>query len=484
MRERNARAVVLMLLALWFAPGRAPAQGPPGLLGLPARVRALENQVAAHARRLSSLQRQVSTQAAGLAGLQQQVAQQGAELAALGQQATALAQQVAGLGGDVAGLAQRVTDAEGQIASLQQGADAFAAQLADLAARMADVEARLAALEAPAGGPRRLTSVDCDAAQSVNAILATLPAGANTVEVSGTCPEDVRVDGFDDLWLIGLSGASLRSLTIEQSRRIQARGFALAPTGAMGVTVRRSSCGLALLTVDGGSAASGFLIDNDSEVSLGLVSASNVRTGLVVARRSTVTLNGSISLEGLFPTAPSDSTSGIQLSGASLLQASLDGSSSLRGFSTGLSTRDNSTAVLVVSGPAGTQLLIDSNRNDGVVATGGSVALLGPVVVSGHPSAGVLAFDGVSVELSQGVRLEGNGTALSLRNNATARIVFGTQLTGNTFGVSARNSSVVDFAGLQIVFGSNATDISCDATSVASRVGLTNATSVNCVNQN
>ena len=33
-----------------------------------------------------------------------------------------------------------------------------------------------------------MTAVDCGASQSVNAILATLPAGSNTVEVSVSVP--------------------------------------------------------------------------------------------------------------------------------------------------------------------------------------------------------------------------------------------------------------------------------------------------------
>ena len=330
-----------------------------------------------------------------------------------------------------------------------------------------------------------MTAVDCGASQSVNAILATLPAGSNTVEVSGVCPEDVRVDGFDDLWLIGLPGAGLRSLTIEKSRRIQARGFAITPTGPTGVTVRRSSCDLALLAVDGGATANGFVVDLSSDVMLNSVSATNVRNGLSVSRHSTVIANGALTLTGLFPTSPGDSTSGINLAGASLLQASLDGPSAVRGFSTGLSSRDNSTAAMFVAGGLATPVLsIDSNRNDGIVATSGAVTLVGPSAVNGHASgAGISMADGAVLQLSQGVRLQGNGAGLSLRNNATARIVFGTDLSGNNVGVSTRTSSVVHFAGLSITFAANGTDVTCDATSVASGVGLTNATTVTCANQ-
>lgn len=475
--------LALASLALLLQAPLAFAQGPPGLA---ARVLALEQAVSAHSRQLNTLQGQMSVLSARVSDLRQQVLVQRAQIVALRQQFTSVAQLVSGLGADVAGLAQRVAAAEGQITSLQQGADAFAAQLASLAARVSAIEDRVLAIESAGRGPRRLTSVDCGAGQSVNAILANLPAGANTVEVSGICPEDVRIDGFEDLWLVGLPGAGLRSLTIEQSRRVQARAFALSPTGASGVTVRKSSCDLAAIAVDGASMASGFLIDRDSDVSLAAGSATNVRNGLTVSGRSMVTVQGTLSLAGLFSTTPSDSSSGILLVGASLIQASLDGPSSLRGFSTGLSSSDNSTVSVFVSGGLATPLLvIDSNRNGGIAASGGRVALIGPSAVNGHVAGSAVSlFDGGSLELSQGVRIQGNGTGISLRNNATARIVFGTEIAGNNFGISARNSSVVDFAGLSIVFGTNGTDVSCDATSVASRVGLTNAATVNCVNQN
>jgi hypothetical protein len=457
------------------------AQGPPPG-GLAGRVQALERQVAAQALRLTALQLQVSVQAQQLVSLRQQILSQAVQIAALRQQAASLRQELLVLGGEVGELTQRVGAMETQIASLQQGADAFAAQLADLAARMSEIELRVTALEGPAGGPRRVTQVDCDAQQSVNAALASLPAGANTLEISGLCDEDVRVQGFNDLWLVGQPGASLRSLTVEQSERIQARQFALAPAGFAAVTVRRSSCDLSSLTIDGGSSASGMLIENGDVVLAGVNSARNVKSGLLIQRHSTVWMPaGALVLEGLSSTSPSDATRGILLAGASLLIASLDGSSAVRGFSVGILAQGNSTANLLAMS---TDLVVEANRTDGVGVIAGKASLFGQVLVSGHPSSGLFAFDGGSLEISQGVRIQNNGAGIALRNNAIARIVYGTDFTGNNIGVSVRSQSVVHFAGLYISFSGNATDVSCDAFSLASGASITNATTVSCVNQN
>jgi hypothetical protein len=278
----------------------------------------------------------------------------------------------------------------------------------------------------------------------------------------------------------------MRSLVVEQSTRILVRGFSVAPTGATGVIVRRSSCDLTGVTVDGAaSALLGFLVDSNSDVLLGNVGAVNVKNGISVQRRSTVTAHGSLSLEGLFPTAISDGSVGLLLAGGSQMTANLDGSSAVRGFSTGVAAHASSPASLFVStDPArSSKLAVENNRSTGIVVSASDLTLIGPAVVSGNGHSGV-AVHGGSLELSMGVRIDNNASGILLRNNATASIVADTQFNRNTTGLTLQNGSVVDFGGPLITFVGNVTDVSCDAFSLAAGVSnLTNAT-VACVNQN
>jgi hypothetical protein len=57
-------------------------------------------------------------------------------------------------------------------------------------------------------------SVNCDEGQSITNALAKLDKGSPaTVTIAGTCTEYVLVDGFNDLTLIGLKGATLQQPT-------------------------------------------------------------------------------------------------------------------------------------------------------------------------------------------------------------------------------------------------------------------------------
>jgi hypothetical protein len=187
----------------------------------------------------------------------------------------------------------------------------------------------------------------------------------------------------------------------------------------------------------------------------------------------------------VFPTAPSDSSVGISVGGASYLNTtSLDGGSAIRGFSSGMIAGDQSAVSIFVANDLTPRFLVEQNRGSGMTAIASSLTVVGHVVVRNNPI-GMVAIDGAALQLSNGVQIVANDTGLSMRTNAAGRIITRTNFGGSTgTAVSLTTGATLDFAGGEITFAGNAVDIFCDAYSLASRVSLTNASTVNCPNAN
>ena len=112
--------------------------------------------------------------------------------------------------------------------------------------------------------PREL-KVRCDAGETIGAALSRLdPLVPAVVQVSGTCRENVRIRGFDDLRIVGAAGATLEvvaspalyAIEVATSRLVSFERFTIQGTGdrvAMGLG-GCSDCRVTNVTVNGGIA--------------------------------------------------------------------------------------------------------------------------------------------------------------------------------------------------------------------------------------
>jgi hypothetical protein len=117
---------------------------------------------------------------------------------------------------------------------------------------------------AAASQPREV-KVRCDAGETIGRALSRLdPLVPAVVQVSGTCRENVRIRGFDDLRIVGAAGATLEvvaspapyAIEVAASRRVSFERLTIQGTGdrvAMGLG-GCSDCRVTSVTVNGGIA--------------------------------------------------------------------------------------------------------------------------------------------------------------------------------------------------------------------------------------
>jgi hypothetical protein len=350
-------------------------------------------------------------------------------------------------------------------------------------------------------------NVNCDRGQSLNATLAKMnkfsPA---TVVFTGTCNEYVVLDGFDNLTLTGVQGATIRQpntpppsslsfvLSVKESRSVTFSGFAVhsQPSVSSSIGIGGGSTDIMLrnITTEGswgifiyeasqvwivrarvnlvyGYAAVSVFDKSDVHIVDGLLhrpanGAFNaglfVGSGHVTMQGMTIrdmqqsiyiNSSGSVDVSNFDPTAAEadviiDNPSGINFIGALVS----DGSS--------LNISSARLRITNAGQPSG-------GDTGGILVTNGSTLTAGSnLVVSGSQSQGVVVSNNSHAELS------------------------GSSITGSARGglvVVNLSTATADTNNPSTVIGANGTDLFCDSHSqIAGTLNMANASVVNCNN--
>ncbi len=319
---------------------------------------------------------------------------------------------------------------------------------------------------------RAAASVNCDLppqapASTISAVLGRLnPERPNTVTVSGTCNENVVIDGFEDLTLQAAPGASVNdasngaaaTIQISHSQRITISGFAI-QGGLDGIScVDSSECTLVNNTVSG-----------------------TVLSGIFIFANSAATLSGNTVQNGLHGTTVLSS------SFAHLLGGNLGSANTMelnREFGLvifeGCSTRVEGTA-----------LNANIFRNNGLagIALERSSGSFFNVVVTGNGSVNDVSSGGIQV-IKGGLRLilgqinNNGGEGIFVSNGGFAEVFSGSISNNSRNGVVLALQSTARFNGASTVSGNARVDVFCDSTGIIQNPSqITGATNVSCPNQ-
>lgn len=337
--------------------------------------------------------------------------------------------------------------------------------------------------------------VDCAKGQSINDALARLKkSGPNVVTVSGTCAEDIVIEGFDDLELVADPGAVLTPaspgsrtiMLVNSSRQVVIDGFSFAIEGTFTWVIEFNGsfgCRVTNVAVSGGG---GIRLQRSSQVVLSDSTIRDGSIGVIVGNACQADIRGVTVENTLVP--------GGQIGIAVFVgsTAFVEGTV-VRGFAQGVLV--GSGGSFFVPGPGffdTNRVVVIENNRIGVSASGGLAQFSGPVRIVNNGngsnfSGGVIVTNGslavnafnFPAEIS-----DNNGQGVLVTNLGVARIT-GPQamvVDNDLNGVAVVNGGVVEFSqGPVTVTGSAAKDIFCDERSlVTGVVSVTGATSVQC----
>jgi len=354
--------------------------------------------------------------------------------------------------------------------------------------------------------------VNCDQGQSLNSTLSRLQKHSPvTVLVNGTCTEFVQVNGFEDLTLKGLPGATLQQpsqdprnglliqvLLIEASRSITVDGFAIhsRASAAWDIGIGRGSTDVQLrnLTVDGPSVF-GIAVYERSQVSFARVAArdpgfatvavldvSDVHIESCLFENST----GAPFHVGLFvgsghvtmqTTTIRNMQHGISIGGK--------GSVDIQSFNSYFPISQPTD--VVIESPAGTNfwgVLVGDGSQLNVQDT--NLRITNPGQPFGGNTGGVSVSDGSTLNANANLVISGSkGQGIFVTNNSHASLA-GSSITGSGHGglVVANLSSVAATGSNPLTqISGNGTDLFCDSRSlITGAANIANATSVQCGN--
>jgi hypothetical protein len=300
----------------------------------------------------------------------------------------------------------------------------------------------------PSGASALTLKVDCNKGKTISGALAMLTAlgpvgtaGPNKVLVSGTCNENVTINGMANLTLEGTPSATINgnangngvTLWMTESQNITVNNFTI---NGFGVYCAASSCLMNNDTVqnsDGNGVAVGVsasMILNTSTVQ------NNAGAGVAIRVGGNVALDGS--------TVQGNAGGGVTLEAGGILTVTEQS----QGFN--------------ITGPAGTT--IQNNALDGIFADVNSTLRI---------ELGV----NITGNARDGIRLEGGSKALLSNVN----------ISGNTgHGLRIGDLSFAEFAGQNTITGNNLgtgtpLDVVCDPKFSATRgIGTLTGTATNC----
>jgi len=355
-------------------------------------------------------------------------------------------------------------------------------------------------------GAASTVTVDCDAGQSLGKSLAKInKLNPATVMVKGTCIEYVLVEGFNDLTLSGVQGATLQQpstnpqsnsyvLSIRASRSVTVSGLAVnsLPTifSAIGIGGGSNDVLLQNVTIDGswgvvvyeasqvwlkkvtvnitsGYAAVSAFDKSDIHIVDGLLERptnSNFNAGLLVG-------SGHVTMQGM---TIRDMQQSITISGS--------GSVDLVNFDPTAAGID-----VFIENPSGT------NYNAALVSDGSSLNLgSAKLRISnagqpyGYDTGAVLVTNGSTLNAGASLVVTGSqGQGVIVSNNSHAELA-GSNITGGAHGglvVVNLSTAGVDSSTPLTMIGANGTDLFCDSKSqIAGVQNISNVKVVQCNN--
>lgn len=308
--------------------------------------------------------------------------------------------------------------------------------------------AALIALFMPSGAAAVTLRVNCNAKKTISEAIATLTAlgpvgtaGPNKVLVSGTCNENVTINGMANLTLEGTPSATINgnangngvALWVTESQDITVSNFTI---NGFGVYCAASSCLMNNDTVQN-SAGNGVAAGVSASMILNNSTVQNsAGAGLAIRVGGDVILAGS--------TVQENAGGGVTLQAGAVLTVTLQS----QGFN--------------ITGPAGTT--IQNNGQDGILADVNSTLR-------------IQLGANITGNARDGIRLEGGSKAILSNVNISAN-------TGH--GLRIGDLSFVEFAGQNSITGNNPgvgtpLDVVCDPKDSATRgIGTLIGTATNC----
>lgn len=354
-------------------------------------------------------------------------------------------------------------------------------------------------------------TVDCNKGQSLNQTLAKLNRQtAYAVSVNGTCTEYVQVNGFENLTLKGMPGATLLQpgggagnlfnslLFISSSRSVQVEGFVIqadtVTAPAVGIGHGSSDIRLRRLEITGGNP--GITVFENSQVSIAYVHVQNSGYATLGAYDFS-----DLHIEHCLFEDTTGTTwhQGLSLGASHVTMYA----TTIRNMQTGISAGGSSIVDLVayntyyvISG--NTDVVIDSsagNTFNGVYLTGGSLNIgTAKLVINrsgqswGGNTGGVLLDEGASMSTNSGyVNITGSvGQGIVATNNSHATLNGVTVSRGSHAGLIAINNSSIDVGNpnnLLSTIGGNAVDLFCDSDSkITGTANIAGSPTAQCTN--
>jgi hypothetical protein len=349
-------------------------------------------------------------------------------------------------------------------------------------------------------------TVDCDAGQSLNRTLAKMDKFTpTTITVKGTCTEYVLVDGFSNLTLNGVQGATLQQpatnpqsnsyvLSIRGSHSVTVSGLAVhsLPTifSSIGIGGGSNNVRLQNVTTDG---SWGVVMYEASQVWLVKVTV-NITSGYAAVSafdKSDVHI-----VDGLLQRPANGAFNAGLLVGSG--HVTMQGMT-IRDMQQSININGSGSVDLVNFDPtaAGTDVTIEnpSGTNfNGAILSDGSSLNIGSAKLrinnAGQPwggsSGAVFVNNGSTLGAGPNLIVSGSqGQGVIVSNNSHAQLD-GSSITGVAHGglvVVNLSTASADFSNPLTVIGGNGTDLFCDSTSqIAGGLNIANATVVQCSN--
>ena len=349
--------------------------------------------------------------------------------------------------------------------------------------------------------------VDCGQSQSLNRTLSNMqkfePA---TVKFKGTCTEFVVIDGFDNLTLTGLPGATIQQpttnppvgaffvLRVTASRRVTLSGFTVQslPSAFSAIGIERGSTDVLLEDI-ATNGSWGIVVDQASQVWLTRVDV-NITSGYAAVSafdKSDVHI-----VDGLLHRpANSNFCAGLFVPSGHVTMQGM----TIRDMQQSMVLGQSGSVDLVNFEPtaAGIDVIIDNpsgtNYNGAIVGDTGSLNLSSAklrISNAGQPwggdTGGVFVNNGSTLNAGSNLIVTGSqGQGVIVTNNSHAQLS-GSSITGGAHGglvVVNMSTASVDSSNPLTVISGNGTDLFCDSKSqIAGGLNIANAAIVQCNN--
>jgi hypothetical protein len=338
------------------------------------------------------------------------------------------------------------------------------------------------------------------------AVLQPQPQLFHLIQVSGTCTENVEIEGFSELHIIGTPSATILdtglgsptappAIIVTRRSNVRLENLTLGATGSAAPFVPlivgggANTVELTKCTLQGGSFPGGMWVQRDGSASLqGVTIQDNGNSGVRVDAGASLLV-----AEGFLPWGPSviqrNPFAGITLSDSATLLFR-DGGNVIRSNGTGINSAGGSVFLCCDGGSkivenrvgiranGGTVRVnspfeIDGNSIGGILLTGANAALNTVLLrnngTAGDPTSGAVLAEGSShVDLFSSEVTGNRGSGLVLRDNSSAR-VFQNVITGNGgSGIRATALSTVTLFAGNGIEGNSDYDLFCAPNSFGS----------------